>query len=138
MIWKIQNQNLDLSSRALVMGILNVTLDSFSDGGKFLDIDRAAEHALAMAADGADIIDVGGESTGPGAEPVAEKEEMRRVLPVVERLKAEGERLNISIDTSKPAVARAAIERGASIINDVTGLRDPAMIEVARETGAGV
>ncbi len=131
------------------MGVLNVTVDSFSDGGKFADVECAVEHGLAMARDGADIIDLGGESTRPGAEPVSEEEEMRRVLPVVERLKAEGGGRKdesrvfptfpiLSIDTSKPTVAEAAISRGAGIINDVTGLRDDAMLDVARRTGAGV
>ena len=118
------------------MGILNVTADSFSDGGEWLDAERAVEHARAMAAQGAEIIDVGGESTRPGAEPVSEAEEMRRVLPVIERL-VDDARFVISIDTMKPAVAVAAVQRGAGIINDVSGLRDPAMREVVRATGAG-
>src|SRR5581483_4416588 len=135
MIWRTKNGELDLSRRALVMGILNVTLDSFSDGGKFASPGSAVAHALAMREEGADIIDVGGESTRPGAEPVSAQEEMRRVLPVIEAIAPEV-RCEVSIDTYKPEVARAAIERGASIINDVTGLRDPQMLEVARETGA--
>lgn len=143
MIWRTRAGELDLARRALVMGILNVTADSFSDGGKFLARDAAVAHALAMAADGAAIIDIGGESTRPGAEPVPEEEEMARVLPVIERVAAELRRFSppceISIDTSKAAVARAAIERGAGIINDVTALRgDAGMAAVARETGAGV
>jgi dihydropteroate synthase len=104
--------------------VLNVTSDSFSDGGRFFAVDLAVEHALRMAEEGAAIIDIGGESTRPGALPVPEEEELRRVLPVIERL-AEDERFAISIDTMKPAVARAAVERGAEIINDVTGLREP-------------
>ena len=130
------------------MGILNVTSDSFSDGGAYLEIERAVNHAREMIAAGADIIDIGGESTRPGAEPVTEEEEMRRVLPVIERLVEVGKEhrtskegacpaLVISIDTMKPAVARAAIECGAEIVNDVTGLRDPAMREVVRASGAG-
>ena len=124
------------------MGILNVTSDSFSDGGAYLEIDRAVDHAREMIAAGADIIDIGGESTRPGAEPVSEDEEMRRVLPVIERLslrQAQGLAATscISIDTMKPAVARAAIECGAEIVNDVTGLRDAEMREVVRATGAG-
>jgi dihydropteroate synthase len=118
------------------MGVLNVTTDSFSDGGMFIDPGRALLHAREMAQAGADIIDVGGESTRPGAEPVSAEEEMRRVLPIVTRLAADG-RFVVSIDTMKPAVARAAVGRGAEIVNDVTGLRDPAMREVIRETGAG-
>ena len=135
-IWQTAHRTFDLAHRGVVMGILNVTADSFSDGGQWLDVERAVAHAHSMAADGAEIIDIGGESTRPGAEPVSEAEEMRRVLPVIERLAGDA-RFVISIDTMKPAVARAAVERGAAIINDVTGLRDPAMREVVRATGAG-
>lgn len=138
MIWKTRNHQWDLHSRGLIMGILNVTVDSFSDGGKYLDPDAAVEHALAMEREGADIIDIGGESTRPGAEPVAETEEMRRVLPVIRALSG---RIGcvLSVDTSKAGVAQAAIDNGAEIINDVTALRgDPAMMDVARNTGAGV
>ncbi|HZJ14623.1 MAG TPA: dihydropteroate synthase, partial [Chthoniobacteraceae bacterium] len=136
MLWQTRDRRLDLTNYGLLMGILNVTADSFSDGGRYLDPDQAVAHAQEMAAAGADIIDIGGESTRPGAEPVPEDEEMRRVLPVIERL-AKDARIVISIDTMKPAVARAAVERGAAIINDVTGLRDPAMREVVRASGAG-
>ena len=113
------------------MGILNVTPDSFSDGGKYLDLGAAVAHAEKMLAEGADFIDVGGESTRPGADPVPESEELRRVVPVVEaivkRLSA-----RVSVDTYKSAVAKAAVEAGAAVINDVTGLRgDPRMAEVA-------
>ncbi len=118
------------------MGVLNVTPDSFSDGGRWVDVDAAIAHGLEMVRDGAEIIDVGGESTRPGAEPVSEAEELRRVVPVIEGLARSGENPTISIDTMKPAVARAAMTAGAEIINDVTGLRDPAMREVVRETGA--
>jgi dihydropteroate synthase len=117
------------------MGVVNVTDDSFSDGGQFCDPEAATAHARQLAAEGAEIIDIGGESTRPGAAPVSEAEELRRVLPVIERLAGSG--AAISIDTRKPAVARAAVERGATIVNDVTGLRDPAMREVVRATGAG-
>ena len=123
------------------MGILNVTPDSFSDGGRWVDLDAALAHAEKMVAQGAEIVDVGGESTRPGADSVAESEELKRVLPVVERLASfpgHGEKFVISVDTMKPSVARAAMQAGASIINDVGGLRDEAMIEVAKETGAGV
>ena len=119
------------------MGIVNITSDSFSDGGKFLGADAAVVHAQALMKAGAEIIDIGGESTRPGAQPVPEEEELRRVLPVVERL-AGDVRFVISIDTMKPAVARAAIALGAGIINDVGGMCDPAMRAVAVETGAGV
>jgi len=112
------------------MGVLNVTPDSFSDGGRFLRADRAVAHAERMAEAGADLIDVGGESTRPGSAPVPLREELRRVIPVIERLAARG-RLPISIDTSKAEVARQAIAAGASMVNDVTALRgDPAMAEV--------
>lgn len=136
MIWQTRTRRFELGHRALVMGVLNVTTDSFSDGGMFIDPGRALLHAGEMAQAGADIIDVGGESTRPGAEPVSAEEEMRRVLPIVTRLAAD-RRFVVSIDTMKPAVARAAVDRGAEIVNDVTGLRDPAMREVIRETGAG-
>ena len=120
------------------MGILNVTLDSFSDGGKFLSVDRAVAHALRMVEEGADVIDVGGESTRPGAEAVSAEVEMQRVQPVIEALSKHTSVL-ISIDTYKAEVARAAINCGASIINDVTGLRgDPGMTAAACESGAGV
>jgi dihydropteroate synthase len=129
---------LDLGARTLVMGILNVTPDSFADGGRYFDFDRAVAAGLRMVADGADIIDVGGESTRPGAEPVPEDEELRRVLPVVERLAAETD-VSISIDTYKANVARAAVARGAVIINDVSGLQyEPALGSVAAETGAAL
>ena len=137
MIWQTKNRTFEISRRALVMGVLNVTTDSFSDGGKFIDLDRAVGHGRQLAEDGAEIIDVGGESTRPGAEPVSTEEEMRRVLPVIERLAADLPGSAISIDTMKPEVARAAVTAGAEIINDVTGLRDPAMREVVRATGAG-
>ncbi len=117
------------------MGVVNVTADSFSDGGRFIDVDAAVAQALRLVREGAEIIDIGGESTRPGAEPMDEAEELRRVLPVIERL-AGDTRFVISIDTMKPAVACAAVERGAAIINDVTGLRDPAMREMVRGTGA--
>src|SRR5580692_6111009 len=103
---------------ALVMGVVNVTPDSFSDGGRFLDPESAVAHAEELIQEGADIIDVGGESTRPGAAPVAEAEEMRRVMPVIEKLAA-SVKVPISIDTLKVNVARAALEAGASIVNDV-------------------
>ncbi|MFZ4589091.1 MAG: dihydropteroate synthase, partial [Terrimicrobiaceae bacterium] len=118
MIWRIRGRDFDLSRRGMVMGILNTTPDSFSDGGSFLDPQAAVEHGLRMAADGADILDIGGESTRPGAEPVSAEEELRRTLPVVRALREKTNAL-LSIDTSKSAVARAALEAGADIINDV-------------------
>jgi dihydropteroate synthase len=120
------------------MGILNVTPDSFSDGGRFIDTDAAVEHALQLVADGADLLDIGGESTRPYSEPVSAYEERRRVLPVIERL-ASRVAIPISIDTSKAAVARAAVDAGAEIINDVTGLEgDPEMLRTAIDTAAAV
>ncbi|HEX9140147.1 MAG TPA: dihydropteroate synthase [Steroidobacteraceae bacterium] len=125
---------LDLS-QPQVMGILNVTPDSFSDGGQFFDPARALEHALQMVADGAAIIDVGGESTRPGASLVDEAEERRRVLPVVEQLAARSPVL-ISVDTSRPALMRAAVAAGAGLINDVRGLRAPGAVQAVAESGA--
>ena len=136
MLWKTRTRTLDLTHRALIMGVLNVTPDSFSDAGQFADTESAVNHARQMAAEGAAIIDIGGESTRPGAEPVPEEDELRRVLPVIERLSQEAN-IILSIDTMKPAVARAALAAGAEIVNDVTGLRDPAMREVVRAGGAG-
>jgi dihydropteroate synthase len=122
---------------ALVMGVVNVTPDSFSDGGKFFEPQAAVEHALALVEQGAEILDIGGESTRPRATPVPEAEEMRRVIPVIEQLAARV-RIPISIDTMKPAVARAAFAAGASIVNDVAANReDPAMWRIVAETGAG-
>jgi len=120
----------------LVMGVVNVTPDSFSDGGRFLDSDAAIAHGLELASEGAAILDVGGESTRPGAEPVPEDEELRRVLPVVEGLAAENGNWAISVDTAKRAVAEAALEAGAVIVNDVTALRgDRGMAELVAERG---
>jgi dihydropteroate synthase len=123
-----------------LMGVLNVTPDSFSDGGAFLDASAAIAHARELVAQGAEILDIGGESTRPGAEPVSAEDELRRVLPVLEGVAAASDwstTVQISIDTSKAAVARAAIAAGASIVNDVTALRgDPAMVEVLADSGA--
>jgi dihydropteroate synthase len=132
-IWKIGDRVFDLSRQGLIMGILNVTPDSFSDGGRFFKAEKAVEHALRMAAAGAQIIDVGGESTRPGAESVALEEELNRVIPVIEELHARSD-TTISIDTSKAQVARAAIQAGASIVNDVTGGRgDKKMMPLVAE-----
>jgi len=121
--------------RPLVMGILNVTPDSFSDGGRYLNEDAAFARAERMVDEGADIIDVGGESTRPGSSPVGVEEELSRVVPVVKRIAASLD-VPVSVDTMKPEVARAAMGAGAAIINDVAGLRDPAMIAAVRDTGA--
>src|SRR3990167_3559805 len=122
---------LDLS-RPAVMGILNITPDSFSDGGVFLSPEKAIDQALRMAEEGADIVDVGGESTRPGARPVSVQEELDRVLPVVEALHGRIP-LPISIDTSKPEVMRAAVAAGAGFINDVRALREPGALETATQ-----
>lgn len=132
MVWHTRTRTFDLTRRGLIMGVLNVTPDSFSDGGQWVDFDAAVAHGYEMLGSGADILDVGGESTRPGAEPVPEAEELRRVVPVIERLSRETNAV-ISIDTMKPAVARAAIEAGASIINDITGLRSPEMRAIMRD-----
>jgi dihydropteroate synthase len=122
---------------ALVMGIVNVTPDSFSDGGQFLETGAAVAHAFRLTEQGADIIDIGGESTRPHAAPVSEAEELRRVIPVIERLSGQLA-VPISIDTMKPGVARAAIQAGASIVNDVGANRqDEAMWRIVAEAGAG-
>jgi dihydropteroate synthase len=118
------------------MGVVNATPDSFSDGGRFLALDAAVAQAERLAAEGADLVDLGGESTRPGATAVEPAEERRRVVPVIERLRARGFALPISIDTCKAEVARAALEAGADLVNDVLGLADPALAEVV--AGAGV
>ncbi len=127
---------LDLS-RPQVMGVLNITPDSFSDGGDFFAPEKAVLHALQMEADGAAIIDIGGESTRPGAQPVPEADEIRRIVPVIEALQSRLE-VPISIDTQKPGVMRAAIRAGAGFINDVNALRAPGALEAAAESGVPV
>lgn len=129
---------LDFSQKTYVMGILNVTPDSFSDGGKHNTLDRAIDHAARMVAEGADIIDIGGESTRPGFQPISAEEELERVLPVVEALATRFD-LPLSIDTYKAKVAKAALEHGAHIINDIWGAKaDSQMAQVAAETGAPI
>ncbi len=136
-VWIAGGRPLPVGERTLVMGVLNVTPDSFSDGGRLLDLDAAVARGLAMVADGADVVDVGGESTRPGAEEVPVGEELRRVVPVIERLAAEAG-VPVSIDTRKAEVAAGALAAGASIVNDVSGARDPAMFGVVRDAGAGL
>ena len=128
-------RTLDLS-RPRVMGILNVTPDSFSDGGRYAGLARALDHARTMLADGADVVDVGGESTRPGAAPVDEATELARVVPVIEALAREG--ALVSVDTTKPGVMRAAIGAGAAIVNDVGALRAPGAIEAVAGSGVAV
>jgi len=135
---KLTRSTLDLESRVLVMGALNVTPDSFSDGGKYADLESAVARAFEIEAEGADILDIGGESTRPGSKPVSAEEEMDRVMPVIEALRGRL-RIPLSVDTTKSEVARAAIQAGAEVINDVSGLRfDPVLAEVAAETGAAL
>lgn len=125
------SQTLLLGERTLVMGVLNVTPDSFSDGGKFLDVERAIEQALAIERAGADLLDIGGESTRPGSAGVSEKEELTRVLPVLQALRGRM-KIPVSIDTQKSGVAEAALDAGAQIINDISGLKsDSRIAEVA-------
>ncbi len=129
---------LSLAKRPYIMGILNVTPDSFSDGGLYLNIEKAVEHAIRMAVEGADIIDIGGESSRPGAESVSLNEELKRVIPVIEALSKKID-VPISIDTYKAEAARQALNAGASIINDISGMRfDPMMAKVAAEANAPV
>ena len=135
-IWKIGKRVFDVSRHGLIMGVLNVTPDSFSDGGEFLTTDKAIERGLQMAAEGAHIIDIGGESTHPGSQSVTVAEELRRVIPVIENLHRKLD-VPISIDTSKADVARAAIEAGASVVNDVTGGQgDEQMLPLVAESKA--
>src|SRR5215210_2433598 len=138
MQWSFRDRSVTIGARPLVMGIVNVTPDSFSDGGQFLDTAAAVEHALRLATEGADFLDIGGESTRPGSKPVPLDEELSRVVPVIRRLNARTE-VPISVDTTKAEVARRALDAGAAIVNDVTaGRADPAMVEVVREFRAGL
>ena len=134
--WSMGARALELGKRTLIMGIVNVTPDSFSDGGQFLDLDKAVEHAERLVDEGADIIDIGGESTRPGAAPVPASEELARVLPVLEKLRGKL-RIPISIDTQKAEVAETALAAGAEIVNDVSALRsDARLAEVVRRARA--
>ncbi len=136
--WQFQDHRLQRSDLPWLMGIVNVTPDSFSDGGCYDDPKRAVEHALALVAQGADVLDVGGESTRPGADPVPLDEELKRVVPVIDALSAQCD-LPISIDTHKARVAEEALAAGASIVNDISGLTfDPRMIEVCAAADCGV
>jgi dihydropteroate synthase len=128
---------LECGPPTLVMGVLNVTPDSFSDGGRFLDHEAAVTHGLRMAEEGAAILDVGGESTRPGSDAVSVEEELARVLPVIKRVATEID-VPVSIDTRKPEVARAAVDAGAVLVNDVSGAREPGMLEVVAASGAGL
>ena len=136
--WHIKNHKMPIGQRTLIMGILNITPDSFSDGGNFLAPDKALAHAEQMIADGADIIDVGGESTRPGGEPVSADDEIKRVVPMIDALSKRFE-TPISVDTTKSEVARAALNAGAAIVNDISALRfDYFVADEAARAGAGL
>ncbi len=138
MLWRTPHHTFDLTYRGLIMGVLNVTPDSFSDGGHFFQPAAAIARGLAMVAEGADLLDIGGESTRPGATPLDAAEELRRILPVIVGLRARTS-IPISIDTMKARVAAAALDAGADIINDISGLlHDPAMAPLAAQTKAGL
>jgi len=137
-VWQVGSRDVDCAARALVMGILNVTPDSFSDGGRHFDPELAVEAGVRMVRDGADLLDVGGESTRPGATPVPPEEELDRVVPVIKRLATEID-VPISIDTRKAPVAEAAVQAGATIVNDVSGGEfDREMLGTVRDTGAAM
>ena len=136
--WRAGDHTLRFDDRTLVMGVINVTPDSFSDGGRFLDPERAVGAGIVMSTEGADLLDVGGESTRPGAIAVSPDEELDRVVPVIKRLAAELPGLPISADTRKATVAEAAIDAGATIVNDVSAGRDPRMFEVVGASGVGM
>jgi dihydropteroate synthase len=136
-VWSCRDHEVEVGRRTLLMGIVNVTPDSFSDGGAYLDPDVAIDRGLRLVADGADILDVGGESTRPGSEPVSADDEVARVLPVIEGL---GGRVSVpvSIDTRKASVAQAALDAGASIVNDISAGGDPRMFATVRDAEAGM
>jgi dihydropteroate synthase len=137
-LWHIKDRTLPIGERTLIMGILNVTPDSFSDGGQFFDLNSALFHAERMIAEGADIIDIGGESTRPGGEPVSADEEIKRVVPVIQGLAKRFE-TPLSVDTTKSEVARAALDAGAAIVNDISALRfDFYVADEAAKAGAGL
>jgi dihydropteroate synthase len=139
MIWKLGKRSVNLSRSGLIMGVLNVTPDSFSDGGQFVDEEAAFRHAVRMAGEGAAILDIGGESSRPGSEPVPVEEELRRVIPVIQRIRARFSDLFLSIDTYKAETARQALAAGADIVNDISALRgDREMIEVLKQSESGL
>jgi dihydropteroate synthase len=137
-LWRVGDRTIDCAERTVVMGVLNVTPDSFSDGGRFLAVDDAAAHAVELVADGADIVDVGGESTRPGASPVPVEAEIDRVAPVIARVREELPDAVVSVDTRRASVAAAALDAGAAIVNDVSAGSDPAMFELVRDRGAAI
>ncbi len=135
--WRCGRVIIECGSRTLIMGLLNVTPDSFSDGGQFLEPDAALARAIGIVDEGADMVDIGGESTRPGSDPVPADEEIERVVPLIERL-ASAVPVPISVDTRKAAVAKAALDAGAVIVNDVSAGADPEMFAVVRDAGAGM
>jgi len=137
-LWRCRDRTFDLSSPPLVMGIVNVTPDSFSDGGKFFAPEAAIAHARALLAEGADLLDLGGESTRPGSAPVPAEEQWRRLAPVIAGLRAEAPDACLSVDTASAEVARLALAAGCHVVNDVTALGDPAMAGVVAAAGAGL
>jgi dihydropteroate synthase len=136
--WRCGNHNLSLGERTLVMGIVNVTPDSFSDGAMFASADDAVAHGARLVDEGADLVDVGGESTRPGSDPIEADEELLRVVPVIEGLVKARPGTLLSVDTRKPEVASAALDAGASVVNDIAGGRNSALLETVSRTGAGV
>jgi len=137
-LWRCGSHDIPLGERTLVMGILNVTPDSFSDGSSFANADDALKEAVQMVSDGADMLDIGGESSRPGSDPVSPDEERSRVVPVIQRIVHELPQVPVSVDTRKAAVARAAIDAGASIVNDISAGADPEMFDIVREAGSGM
>ena len=138
LVWRCRDRELPLDERTLVMGIVNVTPDSFSDGGMFADADAAVRHGLRLLQEGADVLDVGGESTRPGSDPVDAQEEARRVLPVVDGLRRAAPEAVLSVDTRRAVVAEDALAAGADVVNDVSAGADPAMFGVVASSGAGL
>jgi dihydropteroate synthase len=137
-VWRVGERAFDCSERTLVMGILNVTPDSFSEDGRYFDPGEAVRHATQMISDGVDVVDVGGESTRPGSDPVPTEDEIRRVLPVIERIVEQNPDFPISIDTRKAGVADRALAAGATIVNDVSAGGDPMMFDVVRKRDAAI
>jgi dihydropteroate synthase len=137
-VWRCRDHTLSLGERTLVMGIVNVTPDSFSDGAMFASVDDAVAHGARLVDEGADLVDVGGESTRPGSDPIEADEELLRVVPVIEGLVKARPGTALSVDTRKPEVASAALDAGASVINDIAGGRNVALLETVSRTGAGV
>ena len=138
MLWKLKGRTVDLGRSGIVMGVLNTTPDSFSDGGKYLNQDSALQHASEMISEGAAILDIGGESSRPGADPVPVEEEIRRVIPTLRIVRSAFPGIILSVDTTKSATAWEALLAGADIINDVSAAKDPEMAAVLKESGAGI